>query len=120
MVLVVFLDIVNISMSLSPPEAMRFNQSHELRKLFRIKGVVFSVTRVSRDHAPENFRKFAPYDLMIVELANGSRRTFMGMFGEKFAIGDEVECVVGSFANDDRGVIPYRIKVRHPLAWQKT
>lgn len=77
-----------------------------------------SVTTVS--NPPAGFESLAPYDLMWVKFPDGNMRTFMGAYGEKFKIGDEVECFVGAFPDgDDRGIIPYRVKVRHPVVPSK-
>jgi hypothetical protein len=127
MIIGCFPDLINVVMPLSSPEATRFNRSRELERLFGKRAIVYSVARV--DHpsagigrpvkAPMGFEHLAPYDIAIVEFPSGERRTFMGMFGERFAIGDEVECVVGRFAQEDTGIIAYRIKIRHPVTPEK-
>lgn len=78
------------------------------------RGKVYSVTTPTVP--PAGFELLAPYDLLWVKFLDETLGTYMGAYGEKFKIGDEVECFVGAFPNgDDRGIIPYRIKVRHPV-----
>lgn len=97
----------------TPPEYRRRVRSGELNELHGQRAKVYAVTTVTEP--PARFEAFAPYDETIVEFPDGKRRTFMGMYGEKFEIGEEVECAPGAFPVDERGLIAYRIKVRHPV-----
>jgi uncharacterized OB-fold protein len=89
-----------------------------------MRGVVYSIITVNHpsagpEHpvkAPAGFEALAPYNIVMVEFSDGSRRTFMVMSGEKLKIGDEVECVVGVNPTTDEGILPYKIKVRQPIA----
>jgi uncharacterized OB-fold protein len=72
------------------------------------------------NEAPAGFEAMVPYDLLIVEFPDGKRRTFSGMYGERFQVGDQVECAPAIGKNDDIGIIPYVIKVRHPVVPAKS
>ena len=64
------------------------------------KGVVYTETVVHA--APAQFVADAPYQLAIVELEGGERRT-VRILGERVRIGDAVE-----FAEDRRGIAFFR------------
>ena len=107
----------------SPAEYTRYSHSHELEHYFGKRGVIYSIITVNHPSAgpeypikaPAGFEALAPYNIVMVEFPDGGRRTFMAMSDEKLKIGDEVECVVGVNPATDEGILPYKIKVRHPI-----
>lgn len=105
-------------MSPSSPEYTRYSHSHEIQKYFGKKGEVYSVTTVY--DPPEDLKAFAPYDEVMVEFPDGTRRVFMAAYGEIFDINDEVECVVGVNSSiNSEGILTYKIRVRHPIGSKK-
>lgn len=98
----------------SPSEHLQYRKRKEWQNLAGQRGKVYSVTTVL--NPPAGFELLAPYDDMWVKLPDGTMRTFMGAYGEKFQIDEEVELFVGLFPTDDeRGIIKYRVKARHPV-----
>jgi hypothetical protein len=102
----------------TPAEYTRYSHSHELQAMHGKQGEVYEVVEVGGQGpviAPAGFQELAPYDLMLVEFPDGKRRTLMGFYGEKFKRGDQVECAPAIGKIDETGIIPYVIKVRHPV-----
>lgn len=98
----------------SPSEHLQYRKRKEWQNLAGQRGEVYSVTTVL--DPPAGFELLAPYDQMLVKLSDGTMRTFMGAYGEKFQIDDQVELFVGLFpTGDEQGIIKYRVKARHPV-----
>jgi uncharacterized OB-fold protein len=77
-------------------------------------GTVVAATQI-RVSAP-GLSEFTPYSYLIVEFtdptAPAKRKELMGVTGQVLVSGDQVKCVLRKISiPDDRGVIPYGIKV---------
>lgn len=97
----------------SPPQYRRRIAKGENQAFLGQRGEVYSFTTVYEP--PAGFEEVSPYVNLLVKFPDGKVRTFMGAYGEKFKIGDKVECFVGKFPASERGTISYHIKVRHPI-----
>ena len=88
--------------------------------LFSGKGIIYSWTRVERDHAPSEFVDQAPYYIALVDLDEGpwvmamltDLDTFLPV-DERIKIGQPVEMVTRKLSQDgERGMIVYGYKFR--------
>lgn len=87
------------------------------------KGIIYSWTRIERDHAPAEFVDQAPYYVALVDLSERPRVTAMLSdldislpVGERIKIGQPVEMVTRKLNQDgERGMIVYGYKFQPVL-----
>lgn len=87
------------------------------------KGIIYSWTRIERDHVPAEFVDQAPYYVALVDLSEGPRVTAMLSdldislpVGERIKIGQPVEMVTRKLHEDgERGMLVYGYKFRPVL-----